>query len=489
MSEINDFQDQMNVYQSTTIIIDKTIHLGKRAFNLICSICQNKWVVRRDTLKDMIKKQVNGCRICHNRKISKLNEKEKVQEDLKKLHDFFIITEIDSKNWKFQCKTCDTEFIDQKYNILINSKNGCACTYCKQNNVLENWIEQFNDIQLIERIDPYTVKVKCKKCEHIWNAGKSNLLRAKNKWNTNGCLKCAESTGTGTSIEEQELFNFIKQHFQDAENRAFIDKTEVDIFIPSKQFAIEYCGSYWHGIGNVVARKNNKKDHFNKFKFCADHGIHLVTIFDYDWINKKDLIKNKLLGVLGKRKKLRSNQYSIKYVDWNLAKQFLSENHLMGTGEKCTSIGIFKEKELIGVATFAYPRIGTARFSSDTELELNRYATLYSCYNAINKIFQFLKLTNPNLETITSYADYCWSKYDQNIYLKTGFIFCGIKDPNYVWSKNRIIYKRTEAQKHKLSSLLGKNFNPELSERENMEINGFYRVYDCGAGIYKYIFK
>ena len=25
MSEINDFQDQMNVYQSTTIIIDKTI--------------------------------------------------------------------------------------------------------------------------------------------------------------------------------------------------------------------------------------------------------------------------------------------------------------------------------------------------------------------------------------------------------------------------------------------------------------------------------
>lgn len=41
------------------------------------------------------------------------------------------------------------------------------------------------------------------------------------------------------------------------------------------------------------------------------------------------------------------------------------------------------------------------------------------------------------------------------------------------------ISSRQSYQKHKLSDKL-ENFNPELSEIENMRANGFFRQYDCG---------
>jgi len=37
--------------------------------------------------------------------------------------------------------------------------------------------------------------------------------------------------------------------------------------------------------------------------------------------------------------------------------------------------------------------------------------------------------------------------------------------------------------KHKLSILL-ENFNPELSETENMKNHGFLKIYDCSNKVY-----
>ena len=52
--------------------------------------------------------------------------------------------------------------------------------------------------------------------------------------------------------------------------------------------------------------------------------------------------------------------------------------------------------------------------------------------------------------------------------------------PNYVWINGNKILKRYQTQKHKLSKLLGDNFDHTLSETENMRNNGYYKVYDSG---------
>ena len=37
-----------------------------------------------------------------------------------------------------------------------------------------------------------------------------------------------------------------------------------------------------------------------------------------------------------------------------------------------------------------------------------------------------------------------------------------------------------QTQKHKIGNLLGESFDPNLTETENMEKNGFLKLYDCG---------
>ena len=48
------------------------------------------------------------------------------------------------------------------------------------------------------------------------------------------------------------------------------------------------------------------------------------------------------------------------------------------------------------------------------------------------------------------------------------------------------IYSRSQTQKHKLKALLGEHFNESLTEAENMQSNGFYRIWDCGNMIFEF---
>ena len=45
-------------------------------------------------------------------------------------------------------------------------------------------------------------------------------------------------------------------------------------------------------------------------------------------------------------------------------------------------------------------------------------------------------------------------------------------------------YHRMGFQKHKLKNKL-ENFDPELSEWENMQVNGYDRIWDCGNMVFK----
>ena len=54
-------------------------------------------------------------------------------------------------------------------------------------------------------------------------------------------------------------------------------------------------------------------------------------------------------------------------------------------------------------------------------------------------------------------------------------------EPNYVWlNKSGIYLNRMSTQKHKLASILGENFDESKTEAENMEANGYLKLYNCG---------
>lgn len=72
---------------------------------------------------------------------------------------------------------------------------------------------------------------------------------------------------------------------------------------------------------------------------------------------------------------------------------------------------------------------------------------------------------------------------------KIGFNELKLLTPNYHWVKGDEIYTRYQRQKHKLKDILGDKFNKDLSENENMSLNGYTKIYDCGNLVFEKLYK
>jgi ribosomal protein L33 len=73
---------------------------------------------------------------------------------------------------------------------------------------------------------------------------------------------------------------------------------------------------------------------------------------------------------------------------------------------------------------------------------------------------------------------------DGNLYKKIGFEHTRITGPSYLYTKNyREFMSRITFQKHKLSNILEK-FDVEKTEWENMQANGYDRIWDCGNDVW-----
>ncbi len=88
-----------------------------------------------------------------------------------------------------------------------------------------------------------------------------------------GCPIC--NTGKQTSFPEQAIYYYVKQLYPDAINRCsnvLPKRYELDIFVPSKNLAIEYDGVFWHH------KNTSKRREREKYQFCKERGIYLIRI-------------------------------------------------------------------------------------------------------------------------------------------------------------------------------------------------------------------
>ncbi len=90
--------------------------------------------------------------------------------------------------------------------------------------------------------------------------------------------KAIFSNNNSTSFPEQAVFYFLKQYFNDAENRVQLvakdgEILEADIFIPSKNYVIEYDGMFWH-------KDKLLHDNLKRASFC-ELGLSVINIREY----------------------------------------------------------------------------------------------------------------------------------------------------------------------------------------------------------------
>lgn len=102
------------------------------------------------------------------------------------------------------------------------------------------------------------------------------------------CKDCFKSFYT--SHPENDILDFISTFYNEQpirNSRSIIAPLELDLYYPTKQTAIEFNGDYWH---STIFKDSSY--HLNKYLECCKKNIHLINIFENDWNNNRDNIKN-----------------------------------------------------------------------------------------------------------------------------------------------------------------------------------------------------
>lgn len=317
-------------------------------------------------------------------------------------------------------------------------------------------------------------KFKCKKCNSIFKDHLDNGRIPR-------CLICYPLKST--SLAEKEIVEYIKQLLPDIDiienDRIILNGKELDIYIPSKKLAIEYNGLYWHS----ELHGKDKNYHLNKTKMCNDKNIRLIQIFGDEWIYKQKIVKQRLKYIFGLvDKKIYARKCIIKEILANEKNKFLNEIHIQGEDKAGVKLGAFYNDELVSVMTFSKKRIALgSKNKNDNEYELSRFATKYSVIGIASKLLTyFIKTYKP--ESIISYSDNRWNT--GKLYDNIGFTKFSNGTPGYWYIENGQRIHRFNFRKDQLKNKL-KIFDNNLTEWQNMQLNGYDRIWDCGHNKYK----
>lgn len=284
------------------------------------------------------------------------------------------------------------------------------------------------------------------------------------------------------SDSENQLFNFIRENYPGGsiiQNDRKMIGSEIDILIPDLNLGFEYNGLYWHS--DIYKDKNY---HLNKTEKCKSLGIKLVTIWEDDWKFKTDIVKWRILNLLGKSKKIWARRCEIREISDLEAKIFFQENHIQGYCVSKFRFGLFYQEKLVSAMTFGNLRRSLGQNTSYGDYELLRFCNLggYSVVGGASKLFKgFLSKIVPS--RIISYADRSWSNGE--LYQRLGFSLVKNTDPNYYWVVNDMRRNRFNFRKDRL---VKEGFDSKKSESEIMKGQGYYKIWDSGSSKWEIIF-
>lgn len=303
-----------------------------------------------------------------------------------------------------------------------------------------------------------SILLKCH-CGREFEARSSSVIRPEG----------VHSCGCQTSYPEVEIAEFIQGLGLQVERRRtdlLSGRREVDIFVPERMVAIEYCGLMWHSH----ERKRDKRFHELKFRELEKKGIRLLTIFEDEWLCRREVVLSVLASKLGCiERRLAARQLS---VTWDAAKcrAFLQESHLQGA-RGLVYLGLEKDGQLWAAMSFQKNH----RFTRGWEL--SRYASRRgsSVVGGFSKLLVSFSRRHPG-EEIVSLSDNRWS--DGGVYKKNGFSLLreSHADYSYIVGKKRLHKAAFKLANLKKSGL----WLPGETEREATQRLGYSRIYDCG---------
>lgn len=296
------------------------------------------------------------------------------------------------------------------------------------------------------------------------------------------CLNCYPINRFHSKIEDEivEYLTSIGITNIQRHNRSVLAGEEIDILLPDYNIGIECDGIIWH---SEIFGKKDKKYHINKTEKANEKGIYLLHIWDWEWLAKQMIVKSIIANLLKKTQRTimarKCNVIVLSDVD---KVNFIEKNHLQGNDVSSIKLGLIYNGELVSCMTFS-----KSRFDKKYEYELSRFCNklFTNVVGGSSKLFSYF-LKNYNPSSIVSYCNRRY--YNGNMYKKIGMKECGITPVSYYYFNlnSCVPVNRIQFQKHKLKTMLSV-FDDSLSEWQNMQNNGYDRIWDCGN--YKFLWE
>ena len=266
-----------------------------------------------------------------------------------------IIKYIDSGYWKCKCINCGKEYIAYRTDIL-NGKDNCGCmTLNKRKETMLNrygdistskignarTLEQQLAVQDKENLASFIIrnfeyKPSIYELSLELNLSADRTLKLIHKYNLDNLVLI----NAGSHFED-EIYTELKNILDDdieiiRHDRTCIKPKELDFYIPKYKVAIEFNGNYWHS-----SAVTDKYSHRSKSIACAQQGIQLIHIFEYEWVNNKQKIISLLKQKLTSDKVIYARNTIIKEIDKNEAEKFCNNIHLQNWASSKVCIGCF----------------------------------------------------------------------------------------------------------------------------------------------------
>lgn len=163
------------------------------------------------------------------------------------------------------------------------------------------------------------------------------------------CFKCFPKS----SKSQLEILEFVRSLGFEAidSDRNVIFPKEIDVYVPSRRFGIEYNGLYWHSEKFL-----SPNGHQVKHDLASTANINLFSVYEDEWRDKRSIVEAMIkhrLGIFDE--KINARSCSIVKLDNHQRRSFFDANHLEGDTAAMFAIGLEHEGKIVAATSFRRP--------------------------------------------------------------------------------------------------------------------------------------
>lgn len=281
------------------------------------------------------------------------------------------------------------------------------------------------------------------------------------------CPECHPPWAVKTSGWQREVAEFVgslgvKTQLND---REALGGLEIDVYVPDKNFGIECNGLYWHS----EASGRFEKGHAEKKRLASvEKGIKLLTIFDDEWRDKKDIIQSMIKHRLGLSHKIYARNCSVLETNPMDTTEFIKNNHLDGNVRSQYALKLInKDGDIVGAMTLRWAKNG----SDKSTLEIARMCFLKNTaiIGGMSKLIKEAKkiAKRLNVQRVLTYSDNRLGGFG---YESAGMTLDGETTLRFWWTNGLIRYDRFKFKANKTKN---------LSEKQVAAENNVFKIYGC----------